>query len=162
VRSVTSGARARGLTLDALDYVTVEAPDEWAVIEWVRSHTPPQARVLQAPGSSYEASECRLSVATGRPTLLGWEGHERQWRGREFDAMAAGRAEALEAVYGAGDPEGLRRALLAWRIDYVFVGEAERRRYGVDDEREARIAQAMDLAFSSGAVRLYRRRGLDP
>jgi YYY domain-containing protein len=163
VDSVTSGSRASGrLTLDALDYVRVDAPDEWAVIEWTRSHTPPQARVLQAPGSSYEASQCRLSVATGRPTLLGWEGHERQWRGREFDAMAAGRAEALEAVYGAADPEGMRRALLGWRIDYVLVGEEERRRYGIDDARETRIAQAMDLAFSSGAVRLYRRRGLGP
>ncbi|HEX9189772.1 MAG TPA: DUF2298 domain-containing protein [Vicinamibacteria bacterium] len=160
VRSVTSGSGARGLTLDALDHVRVEAPDEWAVIDWARSHTPSQARVLQAPGSSYEASQCRLSVATGRPTLLGWEGHERQWRGREFDAMAAGRAEALEAVYGAADPDGIRRALLAWRIDYVLVGEAERRRYGIDEEREARMAQAMDVAFTSGAVRLYRRRGL--
>jgi YYY domain-containing protein len=160
VQSVTSDSRARGLTLDALDYVRGDSPDEWAVIEWAREHTPPQARVLQAPGSSYDASQSRLSVATGRPTLIGWEGHERQWRGRAFDAMAAGRAEALEAVYGASDPEGMRRALLRWRIDYVFVGDAERRRYGIDDEREARITHAMDLAFSSGAVRLYRRRGL--
>jgi YYY domain-containing protein len=162
VRSVTSGSLASGLTLDALEYVRRDAPDEWAVIEWARSQTAPQARVLQAPGSSYDASQSRLSVATGRPTLIGWEGHERQWRGRQFDAMAAGRAEALEAVYGAADPEGIRRALLGWRIDYVFVGDAERLRYGIDEEREARIAQAMDLAFSSGAVRLYRRRGLGP
>jgi uncharacterized membrane protein len=162
VHSVTSGSRTRGPTLDALDYVREDAPDEWAVIEWVRSHTPPQARVLQAPGSSYDASECRLSVATGRPTLLGWEGHERQWRGRQFDPMAAGRAEALEAVYGASDSERMRRTLLDWRIDYVFVGETERRRYGIDDEREATIARAMDLAFSSGAARLFRRRGVGP
>jgi uncharacterized membrane protein len=114
--------------------------------------------IVQGKGSSYRPEQCRLSVATGRPTLLGWEGHELQWRGKAFADMTAGRADALETVYRHGTDGDLARTLESWDIDYVFVGPAERQQYRIDPAREAQLARVMDVAFSEGPVRIYRRR----
>lgn len=158
VGSVTGGFGSPAPSLDALDYVRDGAPDEHAAILWVRAHTDPHALVLQARGRSYAPEEARLSVATGRGTLLGWEGHELQWRGRAYTAMAAARAQALETVYRLADAETLGASLEAWGVDYVFVGPAERGLYGIDVAREGVFESAMEPVLAQGSVRLYRRR----
>jgi hypothetical protein len=43
----------------------------------------------------------------------------------------------------------------------VFVGPAERRRYGIDGPAEQRLRDALDVAFEAGEVRVYRRRVLE-
>jgi YYY domain-containing protein len=154
---LAAGTRPR--TLDALAYVAATDPDEMAAIDWVRARTRPDARVLQAVGSSYHAAEDRLSAATGRPTLLGWEGHEVQWRGSAFGLQAAGRAGAVRDIYGDTAPEVLAQLLERWAIDYVYVGPRERALYGITPETEARLSTVMELAFRHGAARIYRRRG---
>jgi uncharacterized membrane protein len=153
-----TGGFAASPSLDALAHVPA---GERGAIEWVRSHLPPDALVLQAAGRSYAAEESRLSVGTGRATLLGWDGHEVQWRGRAFGSMAAGRAEAAQAVYTARDRATLVAALDAWKVDYVFVGPAERRRYGMDDANEQLLHGALDVAFERDDARIYRRRVIE-
>jgi uncharacterized membrane protein len=154
------GAAGRGpLTLDGLAHLEAEAPDDAAAIRWVRAHTRPDARVVQAQGDSYRAEHGRIAMATGRPTLLGWRGHEVQWRGRAFGLQAAGRAAALEAIYRPPSPEALRLTLTRWAVDYVYLGAGERLRYGIAPEHEAVLERAMDLAFQHGGVRIFRRRG---
>jgi YYY domain-containing protein len=155
--SVTAGLGSRP-SLDALAYLHDGAAGEAAARTWVLAHTPPRAVVLQARGQSYEPEDDRLSVGTGRATLLGWEGHELQWRGPSFGVMAGGRAEAVETVYRLADAEGLARCLTAWGIDYVFVGPSERRRYGVDAAREELFGRVMERVFAEGNVSIYRRR----
>lgn len=159
LRSVIRDRPAAVPTLDALAFVRRQAPDEWAAIDWVRKNTPHGAVIAQAPGNSYRADHSRLSTATGRPALLGWQGHERQWRGDAFAAMSAGRLGALERIYNPPSPDILRDTLDAWHVDLVQVGPLERRRYVMTAGHEALIARVMVLAFESGAVRLYRRRG---
>jgi YYY domain-containing protein len=159
VHSVAGGFRSPSPTLDALAYLATAAPEEREAIDWVRRHTAAGDLVLQGVGASYQAADGRISVATGRPTLLGWEGHELQWRGAAFGAMAAGRADAARAIYQAADRTLLEGVLQAWDVRYVYVGPAERERYGVDAAAEQRLGEVMDLVFSRGSVRLYRRRG---
>jgi YYY domain-containing protein len=158
VGSVTGGFRSPAPTLDALAYVGDAAPDERAAIAWVLRNTSPRALVLQARGGSYVSDEARLAVSTGRATLLGWEGHELQWRGRAYGTMAAGRAQAIETVYRLAGAESLVASLEAWKIDYVFVGPVERRLYGVDEAREEMFGRVMERVFAEGNVRIYRRR----
>ena len=151
-------AAGRPLTLDALAYVERSQPDLAAAIAWIRSHTRPGTRVVQAPGDSYHVDHALISTATGRPTLLGWEGHERQWRGGAFDDMVAGRVDALERIYRPRSATDLREVLSHWSIEVVCVGPAERARYALSAGDEAVIARVMDLVFDRGTVRLYRRR----
>jgi uncharacterized membrane protein len=158
VWDVTGGFSSTSPTLDALAHVP---QDERIVIDWVRANVEPGVTVLQAPGRSYVAEESRLSAATARPTLLGWDGHEVQWRGPAYAEMASGRVEAAAAVYGAPDRTALLQALDAWRIRYVLVGPVERQRYGLEDAAERRMGEALDAVMARGAVRLYRRRTVE-
>ncbi|MEZ5289093.1 MAG: DUF2298 domain-containing protein [Vicinamibacterales bacterium] len=69
IGTVISGASGTSRSLDALVSIRQERPDTWAAIEWVRGHTPPDAVIALAPGTSYRLDESLLSTATGRPTL---------------------------------------------------------------------------------------------
>lgn len=142
-------------TLNGLAYV---GEVELGVIDWLRANTPPDALVVEGKGGSYRAETARLSAATGRATLLGWDGHESQWRGEAYGEMAEGRPEALEGIYRNSSQEQLQAVLDQWRIDYVVVGPAERVQYGIAPGVEDRLGQVMELAFQSGDFRIYRQR----
>ncbi|HRW09422.1 MAG TPA: hypothetical protein P5121_30180, partial [Caldilineaceae bacterium] len=100
----------------------------------------------------------RMSTMSGRQTLMGWDGHESQWRGKAFGEMAQGRDQALETIYRGGSPVQIAQTLAQWQIDYVYVGPSERSRYGLTPQGERNLATAMDLAFEMGDVRIYQRR----
>ena len=156
VYSKTRGFSSKTPTLDATAYVSNENPDEFAAVDWVRRHTAPNAIVVEGKGQSYWSSYNRISAMTGRPTLLGWDGHEAQWRGAAYSSMADGRVQALETIYRTGTPDQITQALSRWHIDYVYVGPTEREEYKMTPRDDERLQQAMDLVFQSGTVRIYR------
>lgn len=152
------GFGTREPTLNGLAYV---GEDELAVVDWIRRNTSPDAVILEAKGASYNAGTARISAATGRATLLGWDGHEAQWRGRAYGEMAAGRAEAINEVYLRPRPTTLRETVRHWGIEFVLVGPAERARFGITPILEERLDQAMELAFEHGQYRIYRAGGAE-
>jgi YYY domain-containing protein len=154
-------AKVRGFgtstpTLNGLAYVSA---DERSAIEWIRRNTAPTDLVLQGKGRSYWATDNRINAATGRPTLLGWDGHQSQWRGSAYGEMAAGRPELVETIYRTGSPQIIQDLLRQANISYVYVGPVEREQYGISPAVEARLQEAMDLAFAEGNIHIYRRRG---
>jgi YYY domain-containing protein len=144
-------------TLDALDFMRTKAPDELAAIRWVRRNTEPDALIVQAVGDSYDARDDRISAATARPTLLGWVGHELQWRGAAFGEMSAGRTEAVKRIYNPVSAADCDSIMDRWNVDLVFIGPAERERYAITGVHEARIDSVMELAFEHGSVKIFRR-----
>ena len=157
--SKTGGFALATPSFDAVAYVGQENPAELAAINWVRANVPPDAVVVQGIGIPYRANTARISTATGRATLLGWDGHERQWRGKAYDEMAGGRSEALDQIYRSGSADQIKQALARWDIDYVYVGPSERSQYGMTPLSEERLAQVMSLVFAEGDVHIYQRRG---
>ncbi len=155
VYSKAGAFRSETPTLNSLAYV---GEAEAAVIDWLRANTNQDDLVLEGMGASYQADSARLSSASGRATLLGWTGHESQWRGGSYAAMALGRSQALEGVYLNSSATQLQETLDQWQIDYVVFGPAERNQYGVRPGVEDRLAQVMDLAFQVGDYRIYRQR----
>jgi len=147
------GSGTREPTLNGLAYV---GEDELAVIEWIRSNTRPESVILEAKGASYRANSARISAATGRATLLGWDGHEAQWRGQAYWEMADGREEAVRDFYRNLRPSALKETLNRWHIDYVVVGPEERAQYGLTPVLEERLGRTMELAFERGSYRIYR------
>ncbi len=144
-------------TLDGLAYLRRDDPAQMAAIGWLRANVLPDAVVVEASGGSY-SSAARVSMATGNPTLLGWDFHERQWRGNAgYDKLAAGRPEALDLIYRSARPDELLALLDKWGIDYVFVGTAERARYGVGDAALARFDRVLKLVYDRDGVRIYAR-----
>jgi uncharacterized membrane protein len=158
VYAKTGGFAREVPTLDATAYAEQYVPDVMAAVQWVQLNTTPDEVVLEGAGDSYSPAHNRISTMTGRATLLGWRGHESQWRGRDFGTMAQGRQDALETVYRTGSPEEIAAILAEWGIDYVFVGPTEIEQYGITSFRLEELGEQMDTVFSRGQVRIFRRR----
>ncbi len=143
-------------TLDGLDYLRQSSPGDVAAIEWIRENLPADAVVVEASGGSY-SSEGRISMSTGNPTLLGWDFHERQWRGSAYDRLAGGRSEALDRIYRTARSEELAPLLQDWAVDYVLVGPLERSKFGLTDAGLARFDRALRKVYDKDGVRIYAR-----
>ena len=146
-------------TLDGLAYLRRANPADVAAIAWLRANVAPDAVVLEAPGGSYSPEGAgRISMSTGNPTLLGWDFHERQWRGNAgYDKLAAGRPEAIEQIYRTASAEELPGLLEQWGIDYVLVGGLERNKYKISEAALARFDAALKLVYDQDGVRIYAR-----
>ena len=116
----------RDNTLDGLAYIRDAVPGEYAAIQWLRDKAE-YGRMVEAVGDDYSAYG-RVSAATGLPTLLGWPGHEHQWRGST--ELFAGRAAEVAQIYQSPDPAVVRQLLEKYNIRYVYFGNRERASYG--------------------------------
>jgi len=147
---------SRAPTFDAAAYVATVAPAEYGAVEWVRANTQPTDVIVEGKGRSYGAETNRISTLTGRPTPLGWDGHESQWRGRAYGEMAAGRPEALRGIYGGATPDQLTTILAGLGASYVYVGPQERTQYGLTLATEQVLFAGLELVYENGDVRIYR------
>ncbi len=138
-----------GKTLDGLAFVQERDPGEYQAITWLRETAPP-GRLVEAVGSDY-TDYGRVSSSTGRPTVLGWPGHEHQWRG-SLEPLA-GREEDVRRIYTAADPGEVTRLLDKYGIRYVYVGRRERRTYSSEGLTD--FAAFMETVFTSEAVTIY-------
>jgi uncharacterized membrane protein len=117
---------SRSPSLDGLAWLQPTAPGDPAAIDWLRENTDGEAVVLEAVGEDYSAfGHGRISTFTGRPTVLGWAGHELQW-GHE----AGSREEDVRTLYRTDDLQEARELIARYGIDYVVYGPIERTTYG--------------------------------
>lgn len=147
-------------TLDGLAYFAASAPGEYQATRWLIAHAGPDARLVEAlpgsggqPGGDYDASVGRFSGSTGIPTILGWPGHEHQWRGNPYDPIAE-RYRDVDAVYRSGDNALVAGVLAKYRVTYVIVGGFEQQTYG--PQVGSKFARFMDIVFKDNGVVIYR------
>ena len=133
-------------TLDYFDMFQRQDPDEAAAIRWLQSA--PDGVVAEAIGGSYSAYG-RVSTLTGLPTVLGWPGHESQWRGG-YDEQGS-RQSDIETLYATGDWQTASDIIAQYNIRYVFVGNLERGK----PLQEEKFRSHMRLAFQQGNVAIY-------
>ncbi len=146
-------ARAGTPTLDGWVWVRGAFPDDYAAIEWARAHIPRDAVIVEAAGRQYSFDN-RVSVATGLSTVLGWGGHELQWRGN-YD-QAGPREQDIEQIYRARDANETRALLDKYNVAYVIVGNIERDKYQMTPTLVNKFAQVGELVFEQNSMRIYR------
>ena len=107
---------------------------------------------MEAVGNDY-SDYGRISAGTGLPTILGWKGHELQWRGstKLFD----GREEEVADIYQSEDPDRVRQLLEQYGIRYVYFGRREQTTYG--DNHLSDYAGFLRTVFQQGGVTIYER-----
>ncbi|MGH2616886.1 MAG: DUF2298 domain-containing protein, partial [Thermomicrobiales bacterium] len=118
--------RWRGL--DGLAYAEEISPDEVAAIRWLARNAQTGDVVLEAAGCSYLPFDRlpfnRVSAFTGIPTVIGWAGHERQWRAGQPAHIAGIDARQATVSDMYADPSS---PLFAdHSVDWLFVGDYER------------------------------------
>ena len=136
-------------TLDGLAFLQQPAPGEYSAIRWLRDDAP-WGRLVEAVGGDY-SEFARISSSTGLPTILGWKGHELQWR--SSTASFQGREDAVAAIYSSNDPQEVLQLLNAYDVRYVYLGSRERRTYG--GEYLADFGEFLRTAFEQDGVIIY-------
>lgn len=149
------GFRVHSLTLNGIGHWS---GDELASVRWIRANARQDAIVAEGVGESYRPETNRISAATGRATLLGWRGHEVQWRGEKYPQMSDDRELVLRVLYTSASGPELSRLLRSQNIDFLYLGPAERSRYQITESRERAIGAELLTVFQNGTVKIFRPR----
>jgi YYY domain-containing protein len=148
-----TGGFAGTPTLDGMAYLEHGHEDDLEAIRWLREKVSGAPVVLEATGGSYTYYG-RISVFTGLPTLLGWGGHELQWRGN-YDEPGK-REPVIETLYTSPDPERTLALLDEYNIEYVYVGPLEKSTYHISQPVLDKFNKLMDVVYQEGEVTIYR------
>lgn len=143
----TNNFKPAAWTLDGNAYIKQYHPDEFAGIEWLRAQ--PMGVVSEAVGGSY-SDYARISTQTGDPTVLGWPGHESQWRGGAVEMGS--RQTDIETLYSTHSWDQAFAIIARYQIRYIFIGDMERSTYPVD---ETKFSNILKPAYQNGSVTIY-------
>ena len=139
-------------TLDGAAWLDVMHPHDADAIRWLNANVTGAPVIIEAPGDNRRAYvyEGRVSALTGLPTVLGWAGHQMQWRGN-YDEPTR-REQDLELLFTTADHDVAHSLLAQYKVRYVFIGAVELNRYtaGV-----AKFAALLPIAYQNDGVIIY-------
>ena len=136
-----------GFTLDDFDRILRDNPEEAAAIEFLRSV--PDGVIAEAVGDGY-SGYARISTHTGLQTVLGWPGHESQWRG-SFVPQGS-RREDISKLYATARWEEAQLIIEKYNIRYIYIGILERTSTPVNEEK---FKTYLKPVFQKGETVIY-------
>ena len=158
--------------LDGVEFVGRETPDELAALRWLAANARDGDVVAEAAGCSYQPGSQvpfgRAAAYTGVPSIVGWQGHETQWRAGQPDLLRevgqlgtiGPRQRAVADIFAAPNGEVADR----YGVTLLYVGRYEREFHGCEIGGPYPEVVAPDYpglgwreAFVSGDVRIFRR-----
>jgi len=147
------GYRGQRPTLDGTAFLQEVSPGEYGAYRWLVEHAKPGDVLIEAPGEEYMPYTSRLSAWTGIPTIIGWPGHEIQWRGKEEEIQR--RVEEVERLYTRASPSEVRGIMAKYGARYLFIGPYERERFALTPEREEVLGKGLTLCYAHKEAKLY-------
>ncbi|MDX2079062.1 MAG: DUF2298 domain-containing protein [bacterium] len=111
----------------------------------------PQGRYV-----NYNVAHGRTGTLTGMPVILGWTGHQSQWRGETYFEAVGTREGDLDTLYNALSITDVMPIIEQYGIDYILYGSVERGYYGVGGE--TKFLDNFEVVCTSewGNSRIYR------
>ncbi len=107
-------------------YIKKEHPQDYQAILWFRNISG-QPIVLQARGELYEWNTY-ITAFTGLPTVIGWAGHELNWRFPNRSEVDM-RWNDVDTIYRSRDVQEVRILLRKYNVSYIYFGGAEAKEY---------------------------------
>jgi uncharacterized membrane protein len=142
-----------GRTLDGSGYLALYQPSDYEAMQWINDELDGGV-VAEAIGGSYSYYG-RVSTYTNLDTVLGWPGHESQWRGGANEMGS--RAVDVQRLYQTRDWTEAQSVIDLYDIDYVYIGPVEWATYNPIDVGKFQLF--MDLIYSNAEVSIFGRRG---
>jgi uncharacterized membrane protein len=166
-------------TLNALDWMTtgwvawrddddrgrLTFAGDRAAIDWLNENVAGSPVIAEASIGPYRCNGSRISIATGLPTIIGWERHEQQQR----DPMTLGeRVADVRRLYLSADPAEKEEILRRYDVAYVVVGDLERIYPAADNSCEPTgsasgiaafehmVGTSLEVAFTADGATIYR------
>jgi uncharacterized membrane protein len=151
-RGLATAEALQPATLDGLAQVERYNPDEYQAIMWLRENVSGTPVILEAVGGQY-SNFARISASTGLPTLLGWAGHELQWRGSSNPEPGL-REPIVHQIYSQGSWQEISALLDRYQVEYIYLGGLELSTYGpqINESFDERLA----VAYRNNSVTIYR------
>ncbi len=139
-------------TLDGMAYMMTARTSDYEAIKFLNATVTGRPVIAEAVGGQY-SEYARVAVHTGLPTVIGWPGHESQWRGN--DDVFAGREDKIRILYQAPTWTEAQAILDEFNIRYVYVGQMEATQYGTDGL--GKFARFMRVVYQADGVMIYER-----
>ena len=114
--------------LNSAAFMANFSPDDLAAMHWLYDNAEQDDVIVEAPGCSYQVNggipTSGLAAMTGVPTIIGWGGHESQWRAGQPDLLGqiGARQSDVAAIYT--DPSS--PLVDQYGATLLFVGSYER------------------------------------
>jgi YYY domain-containing protein len=140
-------------SLDGAAYLAQIAPGDYGAIRWLEAHADAGAIMVEGVNSDYGTGN-RLSAFSGVPTLLGWPGHEWQWRGS--GALIEQRQRSVEIIYTNTDQAEVLAILKGYGVRYLYVGPNEVTAYHLDNQHLAWFGTFLTPVYSQTTATLYK------
>ena len=131
-----------------------------AVIQWLNKNVPDNAVIVEGYYDQDYSEFGRVSSFTGLQTIMGWLGHEYQWRMgwlaqsdtnyEEFNR----RASDVNTIYTSNDPTQVLNTMKRYNAQYLYVGLLEEARYNKSNLR--RFQSYMQIVYQSDNVTIYK------
>jgi uncharacterized membrane protein len=141
----------RPATLNGLAHVQRFNPAEYDAIMWLRQNVNGTPVILEAVGGQYSEFG-RVSANTGLPTLLGWPGHEWQWRGSDHPEPGQ-RDPLVRAIYSEPDLSNVTSWLDQYGVEYIYAGDLEANTYGATGLEK--FHERLAVAYANDRVTIY-------
>jgi uncharacterized membrane protein len=135
-------------SLNGNNYFAISNPLENEAIGFLSSVN--YGTVAEAVGGSY-SNYGRVSKISGLPSVLGWPGHESQWRGGA--AEIGTRESDIKDLYVTSNWDFAKTILKKYKITYVFVGIIEKNTYPVSINK---FEENLERIFTNSEVTIYR------
>ena len=135
------------MTLDGTAHIGRYNEPELEAIHWLQNA--PYGTLIEAVGGSY-SGYARVSASSGMPSLLGWPGHESQWRGGAEEMGS--RESDIERLYQTRDWEETLEIIEKYNVRYIYIGSLEQNKYRVHEEK---FNKRLKEVFSRDGVVIY-------
>ena len=147
-------------SLDGLNYLQSYDPGDYTAIRWLNGHVQGSPVIVEAynPQGGDYSDYGQISAFTGLPTLMGWAGHEYQWRVNWLnDAYNAndfyGRGADISAIYTNPNPATVLSLMKRYDARYLYVGSLEKTTY--PQANFNRFSRFMQTVYSANGVTIY-------
>ncbi|TMC20654.1 MAG: hypothetical protein E6J34_12020 [Chloroflexi bacterium] len=150
----------RSNSLDGLNYLKTDPanPGDYDAILWLNKHVQGDPVIVEAVGDDYH-NYARVSAFTGLPTVMGWTGHEVQWRlnwlNNPANAADFGRRGSdIDQIYTNPDPQRVSLLMNYYHAQYLYVGVLEYAKYPMVNLR--RFGTFMQIVYNANSVTIYK------
>ncbi len=152
----------RSNSLDGLSYLQTDSasPGDYQAIRWINANVQGDPVIIESIGTDY-SNWGRISVFTGLPTLMGWVGHEYQWRANWINIPAnyaefQRRGADVDTIYTNTNSATVLSVMNHYHAQYLYVGPLEYMKY--HSANLHRFSTYMQVVYNAGGVTIYKMR----
>jgi uncharacterized membrane protein len=116
-----------GPSLHGSAYLQKINPSDYQVIRWIQKNIKGTPTIVEKHSQSFDHRGSRISMHTGLPTYLGWEGHV-AIRGAKLSTIFE-RKRKIDFIFDSVDPLKVQEYMLKNKLYFVIVGPFEKSSY---------------------------------